>query len=625
MNRLLGKKPILLFLLACLFLSFAACSSPKETDTVTTTAPLPKTDLPTLKAHVLEAWEEYEVEETTLRQVTSRYPIFQLQGEILIIDSEDLFLWGRALGPAGVQSPGWQIEPGNLKVLKADEDRINHINQFYVDVEHFYVGLEEGRNAFGAKVPIKVYTTVPPTELAEQRKAVAGAFSKLAVAGAQLRDLAVSEYEPLLDEEISEEELKKVMLEVQELHAFLKQKAEPHNLYTLTEAFLFKQASDLEDNLAALYSLIDFYIAEGELARAQEVYTSIALGYPEVILELAEDPNEIWFVNSLFTNLGQTKNAVRAWEIAQEKDPSLFKDRKAAVAYGNHLRTLAGTEEESEKYLLQLNAFLTSDIAFWDMDPTMRELHRYCVESLFDLYLSQELFLEASRLRDEADSSYRSSDYSVVTDPERVLRLAEGLALQGEYQTSYRHLHQIIRIHRDYQDLDLVSDIDYVNLLLGLSYLSWSRGGDEIVPGLKYLHKAYDMNPENPITNNALGYYYYNRYANHREKFATFVPAGLSTEELILKVVGYYEAAIRLDPDYRRAWGNLGNIISSAGYQPEVADALRDLYKIPEGRHISYDPEFKKLKDLYWERSRGRNGLPVDGVESVKSFGEHVR
>lgn len=66
-------------------------------------------------------------------------------------------------------------------------------------------------------------------------------------------------------------------------------------------------------------------------------------------------------------------------------------------------------------------------------------------------------------------------------------------------------------------------------------------------------------------------------------------------------------------------------IISSAGHDPKMTDALRGVYDIPEGMHIAYEPEFKELNDFYWERPLGRNGMRVDGRKSGKSLGKHVR
>ncbi len=87
------------------------------------------------------------------------YPAWSIFGKISNRGSSSLILWGKATSSdAPPSAEGWQLEDGNIIV--------NHPNLSGIVYEqyhglHYFIGMTQGTNAFGAKVPCKVYGDFP--------------------------------------------------------------------------------------------------------------------------------------------------------------------------------------------------------------------------------------------------------------------------------------------------------------------------------------------------------------------------------------------------------------------------------------------------------------------------------
>lgn len=132
----------------------------------------------------------------------AKYPAFRIQGKIVLRDRGGLVLWGRTFGggvPLGngvfaltdvpANHPGWQREDGNILVTNPDSRSI--VYEFYRPAFHYYKGETSGTNAFGARVPCKVYGPPPATVIRlkqdvaakqKQREAAAKALCNYVVA-----------------------------------------------------------------------------------------------------------------------------------------------------------------------------------------------------------------------------------------------------------------------------------------------------------------------------------------------------------------------------------------------------------------------------------------------------------
>ena len=71
--------------------------------------------------------------------------------------------------------------------------------------------------------------------------------------------------------------------------------------------------------------------------------------------------------------------------------------------------------------------------------------------------------MEASQLLNEIGAGYRSSDYPLVRDIEKVATLAEGLINLGEYQAGYRHLYELVSTYGSTYDLNIESENNYIS------------------------------------------------------------------------------------------------------------------------------------------------------------------
>jgi hypothetical protein len=585
--------------------------------------------LETLKADVSNANKQYNVETEKLKKISAQYPSFTIQGELNSVVSGSVYVWGIAIGDGTTQNPGWQLKEGNLKITNADSKKINYIANIYADSNHYYVKTESGVNAFGVKVPIKVYTKTVPSALKSQKDKNTAALKTLQSKGIALEKYIDVKYKKLLASTSNVITLKTYTKELQQLHDFLKQNTNNKNIYKLTESFYLKLLKSDPKDIESMYLVAKFYKDNNNLSESNKIYTNIASSFPEEFIKRADLKADIWFITETLSKVGYPNYSVKALETYISKEKLLPGNTAVSEHYAQYLYEAAVKETNNsikKEYLEKAKNTISKYELTTYSGIMQKDLYESTCKMLGDIYLSEGDTENASKIFDEVGTGNFNKDKNAYENDKNVLKLADDFAKKGDYKNSYKYFDELITQYNRYndvnqnKDMELVSENEYSNLLLGLAYLSHTRPkGEEVDYGLKYLNIAYKINTTNAMTNNALGYLYQHYYMDYPQKFNVTDSEKMSEKDVILKIIGYYNEAIKKDPGYKRAYGNLYSIYAQ-DYKSGVQAALKELHGIDVNDIQKYYTTMKSLKDAYYDKSQNPSGFSENGTELVEDF-----
>ena len=584
-----------------------------------------------LKSEVLNASKQYKTEVEKLSKLNEQMPGFIVQGEINQVKGKELYLWGIAVGSSNAQNPGWQIKEGNILVLNPDSKKINYIVNLYADSNHYYLRTENGKNAFGSKVPVKVYTKTVPAALKIQQDRAAKALKVLNTKGLLLEKHARDKYLKLLSSTSSASALKVHSSELQKLHQFLKQSTINNSLYVVVESYLNKIIKSLPKDMETMYLLAEFHGANGFSNKAIKVYESIAKAFPSEFAKRVNEKTDVWFVADTLMRQGHPSYSVAAIEKYMKDNPKTQTNKNILEKYIKYLYAAAKTMsdkdvlkkdvlEKSRNLIVkhQFNKYASQDdqMMYGDISKMLSRI--YALEGNVD---------KSAEIIEEAGVGNFIAKENRFENEKEVLALAEGYAKKGDYKNSFKYFDLVVGSYNLYttfnqnKDVKLSSDNDYSNLLLGLAYLSHTRlDGEEAEYAIKYISKAYAINPLNSMTNNALGFLYKNYYIKTPERFDVLTKGlRMTHKELVIKVVGYFNEAVRLKPDYKKAYGNLYKVYAE-DYESEVRAALEEIHRIGKNDYDTYYSTIKSLKDTYFEKSKNKSGFSQSGIEGLDDF-----
>jgi tetratricopeptide (TPR) repeat protein len=127
------------------------------------------------------------------------------------------------------------------------------------------------------------------------------------------------------------------------------------------------------------------------------------------------------------------------------------------------------------------------------------------------------------------------------------------------------------------------------------------EGYDNLKNCLKYLSKAYRIDPNDAKINNAVGYILEAYYDSSDDAFSSLQSTALSRDDLAVKVISLYLKAIEADPTYKAAYGNLYNYCS---------DKYGGVDKNLAMQKVGIDDTFL---DGYYSNSLDENGITQMG------------
>jgi hypothetical protein len=518
-----------------------------------------------LEQEVINAANAYSDAQSGLSAVQQQYPAFYIQGEINDVgDGSSITVYGTAMsGTAGANTPGWQMEDGNIMILSPKQDEVDYISNFFYGKDLFYVETVYGKNRLGGEVPVKIYTYAKEQVLVDAESLVNAAYEALRAKAETYKSHIISKYERLLDSADVAGLISNGNDVLASSH-FLVQNANDSGLLDLVVSFFKRITSLAPDNMDAWVALADIYKDNHNIAELYDANLAIAKLSTDVFLERMDINTDIANIASILKEAGYPELVAAQYEayFSANKDSS---DTEIHEGYINTLYELSAAQADSESklpYLLKiLDAIEALRVAAY-IDEDMQNLQKDIRGSLYTIYFEKG-DLDSANQYNELLDNYGTNAKDDTIDAQ-TLQLADSYARVGDFGKAGSSFHTVIAKYRKgyaNEDIQFESDSANANLALADKYLEFYdtsyEGYDNLKNCLKYLSKAYRINPNDAKINNALGYVYEAYYNSSEDAFSSLQSTALSGDDLAVKVISLYLKAIEADPTYKAAFGNL--------------------------------------------------------------------
>lgn len=196
------------------------------------------------------------------------------------------------------------------------------------------------------------------------------------------------------------------------------------------------------------------------------------------------------------------------------------------------------------------------------LDDTVNELILDCYRNLAMAYQKSGDLVSSDKYIAvyEAHLGGRSVEYGDSLLNEEYISIGTSYVVQGNLKSGYEYYEKAI--YNDKIDITFygstanppIYSLDTTNsnayYLMGLAYIN--KGGFELQHmAVSYLEHAIELNDKDPRYYDAIGYFY-RSFSNENSDFE--------------KAIMYLNKAIEIDPNYKRAYGNLYYIYLSGEY-----------------------------------------------------------
>ncbi len=209
--------------------------------------------------------------------------------------------------------------------------------------------------------------------------------------------------------------------------------------------------------------------------------------------------------------------------------------------------------------------------------------------------------------------------------PKTLVSLASTYSQQMDFETSFKHINQALRINKRYRDAYILKGSNYLFLdkrdLAKSSYetavqqdpkffeayimLGSLYQGDNDSICLEYYKTAVSLKPRNPdvLFTLAYGYQVFNKTAKALPLYRKMIQLDTSYYQALNQIgvikqynynqidsaIYYYNSALRTEPRFVEAWHNLGVCYEEKG---DITRALQSYAKA-----LKYNPEFKLSRE----------------------------
>ncbi|MCY6482804.1 hypothetical protein OW763_00330 [Clostridium aestuarii] len=574
------------------------------------------TEIEKMKKNVINLKNNVIQLEKQLKQLYIQNPKWTIQGKIISNKGNTLTILGKALSTDAVPNhPGYLIEDNNIIVTNPDPNKIAY--NYYAGGEHSYIMTKYGQNMFGQKVPVKIYGSYPENiqlEIKRIENAISNAKADYEASISKL----VLYTKNLYKQDINIKSNNKQLYIKSGKQSYLVGKFLMDNTdygYELigyaTQQYEKASSLDLKDKYILL-NLSDMYFQINNVEKTCEAYKKIAILDSQFLLNNINDRQKKYLAGLAFFDQNLYNNSINVLESyinADSSIPNRFLDYKSQeykaivlliksyMSLASEYSNLSDYDKAIESYNGALMVFEQTGISTkYGMNPeekeTPRDLKYQCYKSLTTVYQNSGNLNKANEYlkMTESFSGGSSSDYGSSSLKEDYINIGIKYINQENFKEAYEYFYKAA--YNDYKDysyynekdkpIEIKLNTDNVDAyyLMGITMISMGNP-EQFNLSFPYLEKAIELGGDDAKYYNTIGYYYSHRWCETQDEN---------------KAVEYYNKAIKIDPYYKRAYGNLYNIYCSG-----------ELYD---------DDKATKYK----EKALNKDGYIVDGIEEKEDF-----
>jgi tetratricopeptide (TPR) repeat protein len=509
----------------------------------------------------------------TVNKLNAAYnenPGWSISGEIALKQNAIYYIWGITdpmLGDPSSSHPGWLGSEGNIKILNPDSQKVEYGN--YNGGPHYFIREEEGQNVFGGAVPVYVFGSAPKiivtlqdqvnaaqknlndaktklvtyinTSFQSQLKSKPNDSDLYKAYGDTLSDIAVLVMDDTLINQAIDIYIKAIQLNPKNTAANIRlgiiylSGTTPNNTAAI-ECFKKAGAED-PDVLISSVTTIPGYITAGDALMSLAKYDKAAVAFRKALAEEYKDfdlVERIVEADSYVAESYRDNNEFLKSAETLEKTMAILDN----VDTGTKVQNVA-TPLQISVATAKIETLSYLGISYRLAGNTVKAVQAY--EKALDLH---------SNIAMEYQTTYDGGFYQVVWGIK--FELADLYCRQNKLKAAFDLLNNVVLLDKADSRWEAVERLggDNANLNYVVGCVYSSNGKRDLA--MKKIEKAIELDKTNPKYYNALGCIYFG-----------VINADMSPEvKELYTVKDYLEKALKLDPNYSVACGNMSRILN---------------------------------------------------------------